>query len=448
MNKVGTLIMHIAELAQAIIIVYFFVRLFEFHDLIKHKVVKTVGLISLLYIMAEISVAQNWNNMIFTIIWLVLLLIFGKVNLNKTWVQHLVWCMFSLLLIPLINIGLILVASSLSHMTIEQYTSVGNANFLFITFVSRTLYFVILSLILYLYKLKKVDLSKRNAVIVGVLFAYSILIEAILFAGFKFEKGLNSYKWGLIGIAFGVILIDVYLVIVIFKLSEKSKQDEKMKLLQMQNHFQEERLAELYSEENRIRRMRHDYKNHISNIATLIKRQEYQKLQEYITQIDEYYLKQNRGYVDTNNSILNATINTKFSLCYEKEIHTSCQIIGDYEETDGLRLGIILLNLFDNAIEASEKEKKKEIRLEMKKDEDYINILVKNRAENKVLISNPNLDTTKKEKKMHGLGLSHVKDIIEEMNGMFEIFEEEYFVCAHGMILTNDTLRKQFKTSK
>ena len=50
---------------------------------------------------------------------------------------------------------------------------------------------------------------------------------------------------------------------------------------------------------------------------------------------------------------------------------------------------------------------------------------------NSVLENNSNLDTKKANKENHGLGLKIVEEIVENMHGMWEIYEEDDMFCVH-----------------
>lgn len=64
---------------------------------------------------------------------------------------------------------------------------------------------------------------------------------------------------------------------------------------------------------------------------------------------------------------------------------------------DNFHVIILLLNILDNAIEAScREENEKRINLVVRKKEEYVSILVENKITASVLDTNPNLKTTKR----------------------------------------------------
>lgn len=61
---------------------------------------------------------------------------------------------------------------------------------------------------------------------------------------------------------------------------------------------------------------------------------------------------------------------------------------------------------------------------------------MKNTIGHSVLEGNPELNTTKKDKIIHGFGTKIINDIAKKYNGAFDYYEENgYFICS--IILKN-----------
>ena len=436
MKTVGMIIVNVGELVQAVVFTYFFHRMFGFQEKVKSKKCKVIILSVVLFVIERGCMIRGYSELLFTAIWIIIMLFYSKKYLRNTTMQHLIWSMYALLMLPLISILLLLGTSVILQTSVEAYMKVENPIYLLVIVVARVLYFMILTLTIHFNKENRVKLPKKYGVALIILFGYSLGIEAIIFAGFQLDNG-NRYKWGLLGIALGVVLLDAYLFAMIFKISEKYQQEEALKLLWVQNELQQKRIEEAETETKRIRQLRHDYKSLVSNLSVMLQRGEYEKIQEYINEINRYYLKNIPEYINTNNSMIDAAINTKFVYCNENGIGTTCKILGDCKSIDNFQLSIIILNLLDNAIEASKKEAEKTIDLQMKRDEEYIHLIVRNKIQYSVLEKNPGLKTSKKEVG-HGLGLEHVKSILDKNKGLLEIYEEKGWFCVHVMFFIND----------
>lgn len=207
------------------------------------------------------------------------------------------------------------------------------------------------------------------------------------------------------------------------------------KILQLQNQYQGQQLTELQHMERQIMRFRHDVRNHLFVIHDLLESGQYDELQKYLKDIDKHYIGERKRISVTGNSILDAIINIRSMICDKENIKFSCMVKGDFGSAQGFELGIILFSLLDNAIEASIKEQgDREISLTLKSAPDYIDIWIKNRIEVSVLNENENLETTKADKEQHGIGLEHVKDLADQLDGLFDISEKDGYFCAHALI--------------
>ena len=74
--------------------------------------------------------------------------------------------------------------------------------------------------------------------------------------------------------------------------------EDKIKILQFQNICQEQQIKEIKRSEKRIRRLRHDYRNTLLNLKSLIENGNIQESLVYLEKIDNYYIKESK---DLNN---------------------------------------------------------------------------------------------------------------------------------------------------
>ena len=94
----------------------------------------------------------------------------------------------------------------------------------------------------------------------------------------------------------------------------------------------------------------------------------------------------------------------------------------------------ILLNLLDNAIEASSLEENPDIQIMMKCNGDYLVIRILNKTSSDILKENPSLSTTKEDKDFHGQGLNIVRNTVQKNNGIFRYVMEGDYFCVTVMI--------------
>lgn len=100
--------------------------------------------------------------------------------------------------------------------------------------------------------------------------------------------------------------------------------------------------------------------------------------------------------------------------CSIKNIKIEVQVNAD-KDMDSIEYGVVLSNLLDNAIEAEEQEKEENryICLNMGVEQNMIHLVVSNYIAESVLQNNTLLETSKKNKQLHGIGLRGVKEFVK-----------------------------------
>lgn len=166
-------------------------------------------------------------------------------------------------------------------------------------------------------------------------------------------------------------------------------------LAERQKHFVEEqqvkamkkRLEEAENFYGSIRKVRHEMKNHMTNIKGLAGAGEYGEIEEYVRRMDETMQELEYKYV-TGNAVTDVIINDK---CRRAE-KAGIRFDADFRYGGGIPvfdMGIILNNLLDNAIEACEKLEpgKGFINLSLKRKKQFLILCVENSFEGTVPVS-------------------------------------------------------------
>ncbi|EDN00352.1 ATPase/histidine kinase/DNA gyrase B/HSP90 domain protein [Pseudoflavonifractor capillosus ATCC 29799] len=97
----------------------------------------------------------------------------------------------------------------------------------------------------------------------------------------------------------------------------------------------------------------------------------------------------------------------------------------------------ILLNLLDNAIEASRKEDDPLLQITIKCVQEYLVCVVRNKVSPDVLAENPDLHTTKADKSSHGFGMKIISQAVERCDGILHYSVEEGFFTVKVMLPLN-----------
>lgn len=194
------------------------------------------------------------------------------------------------------------------------------------------------------------------------------------------------------------------------------KQDDR------RNQWQEKYYQMMLEQEEGVRRLRHDMKNHFYGIHTLCSSKEYDKLQVYvenlISTVEKY------SGIHTGNNMADCFLNTALEELKEQG-ELDFQLVGHFPEKlyiSDMDFCVIFSNAVDNAKEAlSRVQGKRFWYLEIKSYQERIYITMINSME-------PDGKTGKnieKDKKLHGYGVGNMRLMAEKYGGGLEITKEK-----------------------
>lgn len=192
--------------------------------------------------------------------------------------------------------------------------------------------------------------------------------------------------------------------------------------IQEQNHSYEKQM-QIYRESiEKTSTMRHDWKNHLAAIFNMAKNNHDHEIEKYVSDLLNI-LDNGKIYSKSGNMAVDAIVNykceeaEKCGISVKVEIEISKDIV--WNEVD---LSTIIGNLMDNAIRAAK----------VIKNNSYIHLLIIEQKGNLIIrISNPYsgslkihdgiYETTKQNKEEHGIGLKHIKKLVNKYHGVFNI---------------------------
>lgn len=218
-----------------------------------------------------------------------------------------------------------------------------------------------------------------------------------------------------------VLIVPVFMVLIIYLLFNCiSKQyfENISLLMEKQVEQQVEHYKKINKLTDDLREFRHDYKNHMICLQSLLNNKQYDEALSYVKSItNQEILDSNKFF--SGNQIADAILTDKNELAQKN----NCKIIFDGSVSDEIsvsNLCTILSNALDNSIEACSKI-----------DSDETQIIdvkcVASELIQIIRISNPNLDnnavteTSKADRKNHGFGLSNIRRTVERMDGQMII---------------------------
>ena len=257
---------------------------------------------------------------------------------------------------------------------------------------------------------------------------YILILLSLVFSGGLIEFQLtiaNAQVQSATNRIFTIITIFLLIFIIgalVFNCISRAYFENVSSILEKQVNEQVDYYKKIDKIDKELRNFRHDYKNHMICVQSLLDAKEYDEAREYIQGITLHKTILSRGF-SSGNSIVDVLLSDKAE-CAEK-IGAEIQFEGViYENIPPADLCTILSNAIDNAIEACEKIKSDEqkvisVKCVYIKHIQFIDIT--NPVAVDVKIFNNAVETSKSDKNIHGIGLYNIRRTLMKYDGDFEI---------------------------
>lgn len=192
-----------------------------------------------------------------------------------------------------------------------------------------------------------------------------------------------------------------------------NRQNAILQQLSAQKEYQESKITD----DEELRRFRHDYRNHMTVMHLLLENGKVQEAQNYLESMSEgVYAIIHKMH--TGNFVADALLNVKAVAAAKDGVTVRC--FGNIP-ADGIRdddLCTVLGNLLDNAVEASRQVKPdKCVTVEARTQGQHFILSVSNPTAAAPRMQNGVLQTTKADKKNHGYGLRNVSRTAKKYGG-------------------------------
>lgn len=184
----------------------------------------------------------------------------------------------------------------------------------------------------------------------------------------------------------------------------------------------------MLSKEEDTRRFRHDVLNHLICIRELVAKGEIEPVTAYVEQMQGDIVEIQQKCYSVGNIIIDAFLNYYVQML---EADVDVRITGCLAEEvsiSDLELCTIFSNLIKNSVEELKKpgEGRKYLEVKVNSGQQAFQIEVSNSISKQLKETKENLpETTKEDKKNHGIGLRNVKETIEKNHGTFQWKREE-----------------------
>ncbi|MDF2949447.1 MAG: hypothetical protein K0R07_1479 [Sedimentibacter sp.] len=339
------------------------------------------------------------------------------------------------------------------HMTIES-TIVLTMRYFDITIVSRdsnlalitgliTIKIITYNVMLFLSNFKLV----KNDIKVSYIQWLSIFVMPVGTLILSLILILKVNSENLIGILISIIIMFVINVFVFYLYDVLMKSyDEKMEkvLLLQQNMAYSKQLEVIAQSQENLKTFRHDVKNHVLLLKSLIEENDKQGASEYLESFIEC-IDNSIEFSKSGNSEIDSILNYKLNKAVSFGIKTNIKVnVPDKLNIRPFDLSVVLGNLLDNAIEAARYCEEKLIKISAELDRNVLYINVSNSFDGNLKYEGRKLITTKEDKENHGIGLGSVQQSLEKYNGAMEIHHRDKMFYVDVLIYNQSYEVKAF----
>lgn len=252
--------------------------------------------------------------------------------------------------------------------------------------------------------------------ILFIILTYSVsLIETGMFRSDKYSNPARILS----------VIAYITVAIVIFRsivtLVRKSHLEDINQLLESQMRQTTEYYNELVEKEKNTRKFRHDIRNLLIGLYSLIRENQNDKALEYINEL-QVMTAQGSSKYNSGNFIADAIITAKAHRAEKEDINIELNgVIPSYKVADA-DLVIVMSNILDNAIEACEEiEGTKTIVINSVLKKNIWVLLVTNPSLKVNITDNSFIETSKSEKDLHGFGINNINKVAKKYNGYFSL---------------------------
>lgn len=361
---------------------------------------------------------------IFTLICIGLVMLFGIAFLKGSIFTKFLIPIIAFCLIFVINIMVdILLAFILQRDAQSLYVQQDFFRLLCLI-VTKFLFYFSTRIILFLFK-KVINLNKYEWILLSVILLLSLCI-GIFIVEIAMDHG-DTLSFPYVMAFCAIILLNFSVFGIIFRMSRQNEKNRRVALLELQVSQQKQAIEHMDLMSNKIKQTNHDHLNHLLMLQEMLNEEKYKEAGTYLSKLVNINPHTSTSHIQVSDDYLRAVLTVKVEQCQKKKIPLYIRADDAVPTCDSIDLCILLSNLLDNAVEASERIKKPKIVLNLSQQKNYYKIVLKNRIEESVLEKNAELKTTKHNHDFHGIGIQNVREIVDRYYGMIEYYESNNY---------------------
>ncbi len=337
----------------------------------------------------------------------------------------------SICIIVMINLCVNAFTSKIFEIPTDRLITLRNTFRVVNLFMTKFIFFIVAKFLVNKIKNREAALKLNEWICILSVFIISVII---LLSASEMQYSQEDRNINIIVLVCGIAVINVITVIFVNKLVQKNKSETMLKIMEIHDKEQRKAFQSIEQMHRNIQILRHDMKNEWVVINQAIKSGDYAYAQSISEKMIGSKIKSFEDTITVSNPALNAFLNYKISTAAKSGINISSYIQDDFEAFEDYDIIMLLSNLLDNAIEASERIDEPIINITITTKANYLSIVVSNKIKESVLSKNPGLKSTKRDTAGHGLGTKSVKQICDKYDGMIDYYEKDDVFIADAML--------------
>ncbi|MDD3138492.1 MAG: GHKL domain-containing protein [Lachnospiraceae bacterium] len=289
-----------------------------------------------------------------------------------------------------------------------------------------------------IYKAKNLKLSHlpREILSVTLLIPILMVVNASFLIAIAFEHVTIKSLILCITIIISSVLTYYFMIYMVERYSYLLNKRYEDKHYREEMQYKEEYYSELEKRNEYVKNLKHNLKNRVSGWHFLLEQEDIEGLKQQLTVLCKE-LEEIDNQIYCENPIVNSVLRLKLGIAKAEQIKKDISIrIPKKMQLDYGDIGVLYGNLLDNAIEACRKLEpdKRFIKLENKYIDGKLLLIIQN---SKLPQKNEVLETTKKDKDLHGRGIFSVRKVVEAYNGTADFQDQgdvfEVAVMLYGI---------------
>lgn len=268
----------------------------------------------------------------------------------------------------------------------------------------------------------KVNVNNKQYKYIFFSIILNLLSAILIFATiYKTTQSITNFALDFVIalISSSILILNIFFMWLIIRVSKDSNLRAENKCIKENIQLQHQYYLNMQESQMKVKKLYHDMKNHMICIENIYGKN------EYVESINNQ-LKECNSIFNTNNMILDIILNDKKRICESKGIDLIANI--NFKECnfiDSADVCSIFSNMIDNAIEACENIEdnsiSKKINIKGTIVKSLYIIKCENPKNNIIKLKSGKILTNKKDKFLHGIGISSMKNSIEKYNGNLEV---------------------------